>query len=113
MRRLPVYLVLDVSGSMHGEKIEAVRNGMQMLVSTLRTDPYALETAYLSVIVFDADGQSADFLLSNHPSGVASGTPIVGKGDTPLAKTIFYIYTHVEIGCHHTLHIHRQVWRRG
>ncbi len=53
MRRLPVYLVLDVSGSMHGEPIEAVRNGMQMLASTLRTDPYALETAYLSVIVFD------------------------------------------------------------
>lgn len=53
MRRLPVYLVLDVSGSMHGEPIEAVRNGMQMLASTLRTDPYALETAFLSVIVFD------------------------------------------------------------
>jgi len=53
MRRLPVYLVLDVSGSMHGVPIEAVRNGMQMLASTLRTDPYALETAYLSVIVFD------------------------------------------------------------
>jgi uncharacterized protein YegL len=53
MRRLPVYLVLDVSGSMHGEPIEAVRNGMQTLVSTLRTDPYALETAYLSVITFD------------------------------------------------------------
>ncbi len=54
MRRLPVYLVLDVSGSMHGEPIEAVRNGMQLLVSNLRTDPYALETAFLSVIVFDA-----------------------------------------------------------
>lgn len=53
IRRLPVYLVLDVSGSMHGEPIEAVRNGMQMLVSTLRTDPYALETAYISVILFD------------------------------------------------------------
>jgi uncharacterized protein YegL len=53
MRRLPVYLVLDVSGSMYGEPIEAVRNGVQMLVSTLRTDPYALETAHLSVIVFD------------------------------------------------------------
>ncbi len=53
MRRLPVYLVLDVSGSMHGEKIESVRNGVQMLTSTLRADPYALETAFLSVIVFD------------------------------------------------------------
>lgn len=57
MRRLPVYLVLDVSGSMHGEPIEAVRNGMQILASTLRTDPYALETAYLSVITFDGEAR--------------------------------------------------------
>jgi len=53
MRRLPVYLVLDVSGSMTGEPIEAVRNGVQLLASSLRSDPYALETAFLSVIVFD------------------------------------------------------------
>lgn len=57
MRRLPVYLVLDVSGSMLGEPIEAVRNGMQILASTLRTDPYALETAYLSVITFDSEAR--------------------------------------------------------
>jgi len=57
MRRLPVYLVLDVSGSMHGEPIESVRNGMQVLVSTLRSDPYALETAHLSVITFDSAAQ--------------------------------------------------------
>ena len=57
MRRLPVYIILDVSGSMNGEPIEAVRNGMQTLVSTLRTDPYALETAYLSVITFDANAK--------------------------------------------------------
>ena len=57
MRRLPVYLVLDVSGSMHGEPIEAVRNGVQLLVSSLRSDPYALETAYLSIITFGADAQ--------------------------------------------------------
>ncbi len=53
MRRLPVYLVLDTSYSMHGEPIEAVKNGVQLLVSTLRQDPYALETAFLSVITFD------------------------------------------------------------
>lgn len=45
MRRLPVYLLLDTSGSMYGEPIEAVKNGVQVLVSTLRQDPYALETA--------------------------------------------------------------------
>lgn len=52
MRRLPVYLLLDTSGSMTGEPIEGVKNGVQMLVSALRQDPYALETAFLSVIAF-------------------------------------------------------------
>lgn len=33
MRRLPVYLVLDTSGSMYGEPIEAVKNGVQTLIS--------------------------------------------------------------------------------
>lgn len=57
MRRLPVYLLLDCSGSMYGEPIEAVKNGVQVLVSTLRQDPYALETAYLSIITFDSSAQ--------------------------------------------------------
>jgi uncharacterized protein YegL len=39
---------------MVGEPIEAVKNGLQVLVSSLRTDPYALETAHLSVITFDS-----------------------------------------------------------
>ena len=44
-RRLPVYLLLDTSGSMMGEPIAAVETGVQTLVSALRQDPYALETA--------------------------------------------------------------------
>lgn len=57
MRRLPVYLLLDTSGSMSGEKIEAVKNGVQIMVGTLRQDPYALETAFLSVITFESTAQ--------------------------------------------------------
>lgn len=53
MRRLPVYLLLDVSGSMSGEPIEAVKSGVQMMHSALRKDPYALESAYISVITFE------------------------------------------------------------
>lgn len=55
MRKLPVYLLLDTSGSMYGEPMEAVKNGLQTLVSTLQQDPYALETAHLSVISFASD----------------------------------------------------------
>jgi uncharacterized protein YegL len=57
MRRLPVYLLLDCSGSMMGEPIEAVKNGVQVMVSTLRNNPQAIETAYLSVITFDSSAR--------------------------------------------------------
>lgn len=53
MRRLPVYLLLDTSGSMSGEKIEAVKNGVQVMISSLRQNPQAIETAFISVITFD------------------------------------------------------------
>jgi len=57
MRRLPVYLLLDTSGSMTGEPIEAVKNGVQMMISSLRQNPQAIETAFLSVITFDSTAQ--------------------------------------------------------
>ena len=53
MRRLPVYLLVDTSGSMKGDPIEAVNAGLQTLVASLRRDPQALETAHLSIITFD------------------------------------------------------------
>lgn len=52
MRRLPVYFVLDVSESMAGSLIQQLENGMEQIVRSLRTDPQALETVHLSVIVF-------------------------------------------------------------
>ncbi len=57
MRRLPVYLLLDTSGSMRGEPIEAVRTGVSMLVSSLRQDPYALESVWISIITFDREAR--------------------------------------------------------
>lgn len=57
MRRLPVYLLLDTSGSMRGEPIEAVNTGIRVMVSALRQDPHALETVHVSIITFDADAK--------------------------------------------------------
>jgi uncharacterized protein YegL len=53
-RRLPVYLLLDTSGSMRGEPIQALKVGVQSLVSTLRQDPHALESVHLAIHSFDA-----------------------------------------------------------
>lgn len=91
MRRLPVYLLLDTSGSMTGEPIEAVKNGMQVLVSTLRQDPYALETAFLSVITFDSTATQlvplTDLASFQPPEIRASGATSLGAGLTLLAQS--------------------------
>ncbi|MBK1722485.1 vWA domain-containing protein [Thiocystis violacea] len=52
-RRLPVYILLDTSGSMRGEPIHSVNVGMQAMLSALRQDPYALESVHLCIITFD------------------------------------------------------------
>ncbi|MBD5370379.1 MAG: VWA domain-containing protein [Bacteroides sp.] len=55
MRRLPVYLLIDTSGSMRGEPIESVKVGLEAMVSSLRQDPFALESVSISIITFDRE----------------------------------------------------------
>jgi len=92
MRRLPVYLILDTSGSMSGEPIEAVKNGVQVLVSTLRQDPYALETAFISVITFDSSAKQivplSELSMFQMPNIQASGTTALGEALSLLANRI-------------------------
>ena len=92
MRRLPVYLVLDISGSMTGEPIEAVKNGVQVLVSTLRQDPYALETAFLSVITFGSSARQVvpltELSMFQMPDIQATGTTALGDALSLLANKV-------------------------
>lgn len=92
MRRLPVYLLLDTSGSMYGEPIEAVKNGVQVLVSTLRGDPYALETAYLSIITFNSSAQQVTPLTElsafQQPTIDAGGCTALGEALALLASKV-------------------------
>jgi uncharacterized protein YegL len=82
MRRLPVYLVLDVSGSMSGEPIKAVKEGVAMLLNALRGEPYALETAYLSVITFESKAKQVspltDLVSFQEPQLNSGGTTALG-----------------------------------
>lgn len=92
MRRLPVYLVLDTSGSMTGEPIESLKNGVQVLISTLRQDPYALETAYLSVITFSSAAQQlvplTELSTFQMPDLQAAGTTSLGEALNLLAQRV-------------------------
>ena len=57
IRRLPVYLLLDTSGSMRGEAIHSVNVGLQAMLSSLKQDPYALESVSLAIITFDVEAR--------------------------------------------------------
>ncbi len=99
MRKLPVFLVLDTSGSMMGEPIEAVKNGVQIMISALRQDPHAIETAHLSVITFDSSARQAvpmtDLSSFQMPDIQATGVTAMGEAlrlvadciDRDVAKT--------------------------
>lgn len=99
MRRLPVYLLLDTSGSMSGEPIEAVKNGVQIMISSLRQNPQAIETAFISIITFDSSARQAipltDLASFQMPDIRATGTTALGEAlqlvsqciDKEVAKT--------------------------
>lgn len=79
MRRLPIFLVLDVSESMAGKAIDDVQSGIKMLTDALMGDPFAMETVYISVIAFAGKAKTIvpltyimDFIPPQLPIG--SGT---------------------------------------
>lgn len=51
-RRLPIYFLIDISESMVGEPIQQVEEGLSTIIQVLKTDPVAMETVYVSIIVF-------------------------------------------------------------
>ena len=54
-RRLPVFILVDTSGSMRGEPIQALNVGLKTMEQALRRDPFALESVHLSLITFDLE----------------------------------------------------------
>lgn len=108
MRRLPVYLILDTSASMYGKPIEAVNKGLQVLVSTLRQDPYALETAYLSIITFNTKAKQivplSDLISFQIP-------PIEVQGMTALGDALSLTADCIEKEVAKTTQSQRGDWR--
>jgi len=83
-RRLPVYLLIDTSGSMRGEPVEALKNGLKSMLSYLRQDPFALESVFISIITFDSKVNQlvplTELELFNLPEINVEGATFLGKG---------------------------------
>jgi len=92
IRRLPVYILADCSGSMNGAPIESVKSGIRALHSELMGDPSAVESAYLSVITFDSNAQQivplTEITQFNPPEIQAGGTTAFGAALSLLEEAL-------------------------
>ena len=77
---------------MAGEPIDAVRSGVKLLSSTLRQDPYALETVFISIITFDTTARQivplTDLVNFQPPELKVDGTTALGGAMKLLAEKV-------------------------
>lgn len=108
MRRLPIYFLIDVSESMVGEPLTHVQNGIDTIVKELRTDPYALETVYLSIIAFAGKTKKLCNMqeLSNfYPPQIPIG------GGTALGNAFEFLMNDMSVSVHKTTADSKGDWR--
>jgi len=84
MRRLPIYFLIDISESMVGEQIQLVEEGLATIIKALKSDPYAIETVWVSIIVFAGQPRTLvplQEIITFYPPKfpIGSGTSL-GKG---------------------------------
>lgn len=84
MRHLPVYILIDTSGSMKGEPIESVKVGLTDMIATLRQNAFALETVCISIITYNSEVKQILPLtelehLQIPDLGVPAGATLLGK----------------------------------
>ncbi|WP_413204211.1 TerY-C metal binding domain-containing protein [Rhodospirillum sp. A1_3_36] len=93
MRRLPIYFLVDVSESMVGKNLYSLEEGIGAIVSTLRKDPYALETAFLSVIAFAGKAKTVvplTELVAFYPPELPAG------GGTALGAALSHLMDEID-----------------
>lgn len=107
MRRLPIYLVLDVSESMAGDPIAELGNAMESIVNALRQDPHAIESVHISVIAFAGQAQMIVplvELMSFYPPRLPLG------GGTALGAALDELMTRIEVDVNKTTAEQRGDW---
>ncbi len=94
MRRLPVYFLLDTSGSMNGEPIQALNNALSGMINSLRSDAQASETLWISIITFDREVKEI-VPLTELPSFQLPEIVCPQSGPTSTGKALELLYEKV------------------
>lgn len=93
-RALPVFILADTSGSMNGEKIQAVNKAISDMVSTLR-NVYDIRGVFkISIITFGGD----KVIVQQYPTDVREieFTELSASGKTPMGEAIRVVTELVE-----------------
>lgn len=84
--RVPVCLVLDTSGSMNGDPINELSEGMRLFYDAVRGDETALYSAEISVVTFGGCvTRKADFNTLEHQSEMPE---FYANGGTPMGEAV-------------------------
>lgn len=84
-RRLPIYLVLDVSSAMSGAPIAAVNTGIEDLEAVVKSDSNAMALGCVSVIVFGGDSSQVVPLT---PAGQFRAPRLDASSGSSLGKAL-------------------------
>jgi uncharacterized protein YegL len=108
MRRLPVFFLIDVSESMVGDPIINVNRGIDQITSNLKSNPMALETAYISIIIFAGKARLISpltELLQFTPPNLNIG------GGTALGRGLNFLMDEMEKQIWKTTHDRKGDWK--
>ena len=108
MRRLPIYFLLDVSESMLGENLYRLEEGLRRIIDELRTDPHALETAWVSVFAFA--GRTREVVpLTELPSVHLPQLPV--GGGTSLGQALLFLMSQLDAKVRRSSAEHKGDWK--
>lgn len=82
--RIPVALIVDRSGSMHGDGIRAVNDAITRFKSDVAGDPVASLRAEIALVAFDHETQTYDFALAQD----FNPPPLSARGGTNMSAAV-------------------------